>query len=171
MAGLSFRAEVLIVNEFVISAALLLLMSSSFSHALPATNQTAQNTRTAAISGDLKLIISGSEIMSSGRRGGFRVYAAPDGTKAWLSYASFETVPDAKRQTELWQKIAGKTLFNTDRKDFRGELTDTRTIMQGRDAEPRRKLFMIIKRNGMNCYFVRSSSLAVAMQVEDLLQK
>jgi hypothetical protein len=155
--------------QFVISTTLVLL-SSSLSHAQTTTNNASPNILTAAVKGDLKLIIIGSEIMSSGRRGGFRVYAAPDGTKAWVSYASFETVQDANRQTQLWLKLADKTLLAASRKDSSGKLTETRTITQGRGTESGRKLFMIIKRNGMNCYFVRSSSLAVAMQIEDLIQ-
>jgi hypothetical protein len=87
-----------------------------------------------------------------------------------VSYASFETVQDANRQTQLWLKLADKTLLAASRKDSSGKLTETRTITQGRGTESGRKLFMIIKRNGMNCYFVRSSSLAVAMQIEDLIQ-
>lgn len=91
--------------------------------------------------------------MSSGRRGGFRIYKASDGTKAQVSYARFETVQDANRQTQLWLKVAGKTLFETDRQDSRGELTETRTITQGRDEESGRRSFMIIKRNGTTLLF------------------
>lgn len=154
----------------MISVAMVLLMTSSLSNAQASANKAAQNTPIATVTGDLTLITVGNETMSSGRRGGFRIYKASDGTKAQVSYARFETVQDANRQTQLWLKVAGKTLFETDRQDSRGELTETRTITQGRDEESGRRSFMIIKRNGTNCYFVRSHSLAIAMQAEGLIQ-
>lgn len=55
----------------------------------------------ASVKEDLKLITSGEEVMSSGRRGAFRIYAISDGTRATVSYASFNSLQDAQHQFEL----------------------------------------------------------------------
>lgn len=148
-----------------------LLLSGSTLRAQTVESTPSQDSARAPVSEKLELITIGSTAVSAGRRGGFRIYAAPDGTKADVYYARSTMDRDAGRQTQVWLKSAGKILHKTNRIDSSGHIVEARIIAQARDEGPGGKLFIIIRRNGLNCYFIESLSLPVAMQLEALIRE
>src|ERR1041385_6761664 len=85
-----------------------LLLSGSTLRAQTVESTPSQDSAKAPVSEKLELITIGSTAVSAGRRGGFRIYAAPDGTKAEVYYARFTMDRDAGRQTQVWLKWAAK---------------------------------------------------------------
>ena len=118
----------------------------------------------------LELIATGEKILSGGHHGGFRIYAAPDGTKAQVTYAHFESGRDAKRQIRHWLKLAKKVTSKEQKKNQGGSVIGERVEAITQNAKSGEKEFLIIRRNGLNCYLVQSLSLPAAKQVENLIQ-
>jgi hypothetical protein len=120
---------------------------------------------------NVELFASGDEVMSTGRRGAFRVYSAPDGTKAEIHYTTFGSLRDAERQTEQWLKPVKKVIRKENEKDETGQVMGIRIVAMMRGGESGEKLFLIIRRDGLKCFFISSPSLTVAMQVEELIRE
>ena len=125
----------------------------------------------------LKLITIGQRVMSTGRYGAFRIYEAPDGTRATVSYATFESLRDAKRQIREWLKLVKRVTHRDRKKDQRGQAIMERIVGIARDevvtreeGSPKGDVFLIVERKGLNCYFIDSMSLPVATQVEKLIE-
>jgi hypothetical protein len=154
-------------REFVV---LFLVLAFSAAECRAGNRQDSVGSGAGPVKEDLKLIASGEEVMSSGRRGAFRIYVTSDGTRATVSYASFNSLQDAQHQFELWSKIAKKVMQKEGNKDQDGRVTGQRTVATTKDKTASGDWFLIIRRVGLNCYFVRSLSLPVAIEVENLIQ-
>lgn len=133
-------------------------------------SSSAQAPKSSATDNGLELVTVGQEVMSTGRRGAFRIYAASDGTKAEVSYVHFDTSQDAKRQTDQWLRLATKVNSKDERKDESGHLVGNRILARRQKADSGKEEFLIIRRDGTMCYFIRSSALSVAMRVEELIK-
>lgn|SRR5262249_51147253 len=119
---------------------------------------------------DLKLVTIGHGTLSSGHLMAFRIYAATDGTKGQVIYAQFASLQEAQQQIEGWLKLTSKiTSRDHDKGKGTQEISD-RIVAQGREANSNKKKFLIIRRDGLNCYLIDSASLQVATQVEDLIK-
>jgi len=111
----------------------------------------------------LKRIVTGHGELS-GSLMIFRVYEAADGTTGRITYVKFPTLKEAKRQIDNWLKLSAKAI-SRDYDIKRGNIfISDRILAQGDDKE-----FLIIRRNGLICYFVHSPSLQTAMRIEDTI--
>ena len=118
----------------------------------------------------LKLITIGEEFTRAGHRGSFRIYAAPDGTKAEIHYIHFRSAQDAERQTKEWLKLAHRVISKAQNKDESGHVIGTRFVAIGQKVESAERDHLIIRRSNLDCYLIQSISLPVAEQVEELIK-
>ena len=119
---------------------------------------------------NLKLVRIGDAVTSSGRRGGYRIYSSADGGDADITYFRFDSAPDAERQTAQWRKHVRKITSKEQKRDPDGRVIAERIAGMSRGARRGEGEFWIIRRNGLNCYLIRSASSAVAVQVEQLIK-
>jgi hypothetical protein len=136
---------------------------------------TAQNKRAATVTDnyagqDLKMVVIGEKIMSTGRHGAFRIYEAPNGTRATVSYATFDSTSDAQRQTRQWLRYVRKILRREKRRDRHNHVIGERAVALDQTEEATQEVYLIIRRDGLNCYLIDSPSLSVALQVEKLIE-
>jgi hypothetical protein len=163
------RDERWLLSKFRKSVALLLFAVLFLWQSKAAQNTTATKPDFPSPGQDIKMLTIGERIMSSGRHGAFRIYEASDGTRATVSYASFESPQAAKAQMRLWLRSAKKTIRWEEKKDQRGQVVGERALAVAKDAKSNKKLFLIIRRDTLNCYIIDSLSLPVAEQVEKLI--
>jgi hypothetical protein len=101
-----------------------------------------------------------------GRHAAFRTYETPDHTEALVWYGKFRSVEESKLATELLVKehrIAGTEHV----KDLDGNVIGYRIVAAPKD---KKKAFMVIRKQGPNYWIIQSISLAVAMQVDELIE-
>ena len=101
-----------------------------------------------------------------GHRAGFRTYEAQNHTEALVWYTTFRTEQEAKRaikQSLKEHKVTGKERI----KDLNGRVIGDRITGAPREQK---KAFMVIRRQGLNCWIIQSISLEVAMQVDGLIE-
>ncbi len=101
-----------------------------------------------------------------GRGAAFRTYAARDGTEALVWYGEFRSEEEAKSTTKQWleeHKITGEERI----KDPDGQVVGNRIIAAPKHSG---KGFIVIRRHGLNYWFIQSVSLTVAMQVDGLIE-
>jgi hypothetical protein len=101
-----------------------------------------------------------------GRQAGFRTYETQDHTEALVWYTTFRTEQEAKKamkESLREHKVTGKELV----KDLNGRVIGDRIIAAPREQ---RKAFIVIQRQGLNCWIIQSISLPVAMEVGGLIE-
>jgi hypothetical protein len=101
-----------------------------------------------------------------GRHAAFRTYETPDHTEALVWYGEFRSEEESKLATELSLKehrITGTEYV----KDLDGRVIGDRIIAAPEEAK---KAFMVIRTQGPNYWIIQSVSLAVAMQVDALIE-
>jgi hypothetical protein len=101
-----------------------------------------------------------------GRHAAFRTYETPDQTEALVWYGEFRSEEESKLATELWLKelrITGTEHV----KDLNGRVMGDRIVAAPKDEK---KAFMVIRKNGLKYWIIQSISLAVAMQVDALIE-
>jgi hypothetical protein len=101
-----------------------------------------------------------------GRHAAFRTYETPDHTEALVWYGKFRSVEESKLATELLVKehrIAGTEHV----RDLDGNVIGDRIVAAPKD---KKKAFMVIRKQGPNYWIIQSISLAVAMQVDELIE-
>ena len=115
---------------------------------------------------DLDLVSVGDGWLPNGNKTATRVYAAPNGDKGQVLYTRFDSLQAAQRQIEEWVKATPKVTDRQKNQTIRGQLISDRTV--GSWESP--KEFVIIRRDGLNCYLIESSSLKIALQIEILIE-
>jgi len=101
-----------------------------------------------------------------GDEAAFRTYETPDHTEAMIWYGKFRSEQEAKLATKLSLKeyrVTGKEHV----KDLKGHVVGDRIVAAPRQEK---KAFMIIRKHGLNYWITQSLSLAVAMQVDGLIE-
>jgi hypothetical protein len=101
-----------------------------------------------------------------GRGAAFRTYQTPDHTEALVWYGQFPSEQAAKHEMKQClenHKITHKEVI----KDLNGRVIGTRIV-----ATPKRKqkAFMVIQKQGLSYWIIRSISLEVATQVAGLIE-
>lgn len=76
----------------------------------------------------------------------------------------------AKRQIKDWLKDARKLTSSERKKDRQGRVIDERIAASRREEKSGTTEFLIIRRDCLTCYFIRSVSLSVALQVEEMIE-
>ncbi len=119
---------------------------------------------------DLEITSLGEIRMVAGRRGIFRTYKSSDGTTGSIVFGQFRSLRDATRQTEEWLKLAKTITSQEKKKDQRGQLIGLRVVGIEQNVESKKEGFLIVVRNGLNCYLIQSVSLPIATQIENITQ-
>lgn len=101
-----------------------------------------------------------------GRHAAFRTYETPDHTEALVWYGEFRSEEESKLATEL--SLKEHRITSTEHvKDLNGRVIGDRIVAAPHEEN---KAFMIIRKNGPNYWIIQSVSLAVAMQVDALIE-
>ena len=101
-----------------------------------------------------------------GRHAAFRSYETPDHTEALVWYGEFRSEEESKLATEL--SLKEHRITSTEQvKDLNGRVIGDRIVAAPKEEK---KAFMVIRRNGPNYWIIQSISLAVAMQVDALIE-
>jgi hypothetical protein len=126
--------------------------------------------------GDLKMTIIGNGKLRNGHDMAVRIYEAPDGSKGEVTYTTLPSVEDAQKQIDEWVTLADK-VTSREHDQKRGATLIGDRILGSRELipkdptkTPKATEFLIIRRDGANCYFIESLSPTTAMKVEDLIQ-
>jgi hypothetical protein len=101
-----------------------------------------------------------------GRHAAFRSYETPDHTEALVWYGEFRSEEESKLATEL--SLKEHRITGTEHvKDLNGRVIGDRIVAAPKEEK---KAFMVIRKNGLNYWIIQSISLAVAMQVDALIE-
>lgn len=101
-----------------------------------------------------------------GRHAAFRTYEAPDHTEALVWYGEFRSEEESKLATEL--SLKEHRITGTEHlKDVNGHVIGDRIVAAPKDEK---KAFMVVRKQGLNYWIIQSISLAVAMQVDELIE-
>ena len=122
---------------------------------------------------DLQLVTVGHGETRHGHATLIRTYAAGNGTEGLIIYTEFDSVQAAQQQIEEWVKAAGTDGTVTSREKEQsvgGQLISDRTLFVGVLRQSNEKVFVIIRRDGLMCYWIESVSMQVATQVEGLIE-
>jgi len=118
---------------------------------------------------DLKILQIGDGKNKSGIKILFKVYEAPDGNKGRSTYIKFDSLEGAQQQVEDWAKLPS-SITSREHKTYRyGYLVSDRMTAIGELPDSHKKEFMIIRRDGLECYLIESESSQVATKIEDLI--
>lgn len=101
-----------------------------------------------------------------GRHATFRTYETSDHIEALVWYGEFRSEQESKHAT----KLLLKEHMITDKepvKDLSGQVIGNRIVAAPKDGK---KAFMVIRTHGLNYRITQSISLAVAMQVDGLIE-
>jgi hypothetical protein len=101
-----------------------------------------------------------------GRHAAFRTYETPDHTEALVWYGEFWSEEESKLATEL--SLKEHRITGTEHvKDLNGHVIGDRIVAAPKDEK---KAFMVIRKQGPNYWIIQSISLAVAMQVDEVIE-
>ncbi len=127
-----------------------------------------QTTRSVADEQSLRLDIIGHGLWKHGTFG-FRIYSTPGGTKADVKYLTFHSLREANQYIGTCLKPGAKVIYRQKNKDGDGHLIGERIVAVRQESG--KKEFALIRRIRLNCWFIGSSSLGAAIQVEELIQE
>jgi len=101
-----------------------------------------------------------------GRHAAFRTYETPDHTEALVWYGEFRSEEESKLATKL--SLKEHRITGTEHvKDLNGHVIGDRIVAAPKEEK---KAFMVIRTHGLNYWIIQSISLAVAMQVDGLVE-
>jgi hypothetical protein len=101
-----------------------------------------------------------------GRHAAFRTYETPDHAEALVWYGEFRSEEESKLATKL--SLDEHEITSTEAvKDLNGHVIGDRIVAAPKEEN---KAFMVIRKNGLNYWITQSISLAVAMQVDELIE-
>ena len=106
------------------------------------------------------------EVYLFGRQAAFRTYETPDHIEALVQYGEFRSEQEARLATKQLLKehrITGKENIN----DLNGHVISDRIVAAPKQEK---KAFMVIRKHGLNYWIIQSISLAVAMQLDGLIE-
>jgi hypothetical protein len=101
-----------------------------------------------------------------GQRAAFRTYVTQDHTEALVWYATFRTEQEAKNAIKQSLK-QHKVTCREHVKDLNRRVIGDRI---GAAPKQQMKAFMVIQKQGLNCWIIQSVSPTVAMQVAGLIE-
>ena len=106
------------------------------------------------------------EIYMFGDHGAFRTYETPDHIEARSRYGEFRSEQEAKVAVKLLLK-GYKIIRKEHVKDLKGHTVGDRIVATRKQEK---KAFMVIRKHGLYYWISESPSLAVAMQVDGLIE-
>ncbi|MGD0858497.1 MAG: hypothetical protein ABR912_04175 [Terracidiphilus sp.] len=118
----------------------------------------------------LTVITLGNLITAHGHNLPFRVYSASDGTTGKLIMAEFDSLEAAQQQIDEWIKGANEIACREQHQNGGDQKISDRILAQAiSKTDSKTKIFLIIRRDGLDCYLIESSSMQVALQIEGLI--
>lgn len=121
---------------------------------------------------NLKLLSIGNGRTAHGYDMAFRTYSDSEGTPGTVTYASFDSRQAAQQQIDDWIKVADVITSREQRQNESGSgFSDRIEARTHLNTNVNAKVYVIIRRDGMNCYLIQSSSMRVAGQIEALIGK
>jgi hypothetical protein len=118
----------------------------------------------------LTVVTLGDWITAHGHHQPFRVFSVSDGTTGRLSMAKFDSLEAAQQQVDEWIKAANEITCREQHQNSEDQRISDRILAQAiSKTDSKTKIFSIIRRDSLNCYFIESSSIQVARQIENLI--
>ena len=112
----------------------------------------------------------GNLISAHGHNLAFRDFSAPDGATGRLVMTTFDSLEAAQQQIDEWIKGASEITCREQHQNIGDQRISDRILARAiSKSDSKIKLFLIIRRDGLDCYFITSSSIRVAMQIESLI--
>jgi hypothetical protein len=112
----------------------------------------------------------GHLVSADGHNLPFRVFSAPDGTTGRIVMARYDSLEDAQKRIDEWTKGAEVTCREQPHQKGDGQQTSDRILAQAiSKSDSKTKIFLIIRRDGLDCYLIESSSAQVAMEIESYI--
>ncbi len=99
----------------------------------------------------------------------FKVFSTPDGTKARVDYLTFHSRNEAKQYLQTCLRPGTKVIYRKEKKEPNGQIVGERIVAVGQGSG--KKEFALIRGVRLNYFFIGSSSLAAAIQVEELIEE
>ena len=96
---------------------------------------------------------------------GFRIYSTPDGTKADVKYLTFFSRREAREYLRTCLRPGAKIIYRQQKKASDRQVIGERIVAVVQQSG--KKEFALIRGVRLNYFFIGSSSLAVAIQVEE----
>ena len=157
------RLEALVSRHLRASLSLLCFSAAQFTLAQSTGHEGAAQEK-------LTLVTIGEGKTERGHLTGFRIYAAPDGTTGKVTYTTGDSPQDAQQQIEDWIKLAPVVASREQHPPGSGQQISDRIVAQAiSKTDSKTKIFIIIRRDNLNCYFIESPSMEVARQIESLI--
>jgi hypothetical protein len=101
-----------------------------------------------------------------GRHAAFRTYETPTHTEALVWYGEFRSEEESKLATKL--SLKEHRIIGTEHiKDLNGHVIGDRIVAAPKDEN---KAFMVIRTHALSYWIIQSTSLAVAMQLDGLIE-
>jgi hypothetical protein len=100
---------------------------------------------------------------------GIRVYSTPDGTKATVQYLTFSSRSEANQYLRTCLRPGVRVIYRQEKKDSNEQSVGERIVAV--DRKSGKKEFALIRGVLLNYYFIGSSSLAAAIQVEEVIEE
>lgn len=117
----------------------------------------------------LKLDTIGEVRLPGGQHGAFRIYESVNGTTGRIVYARLPSLQDAQHLIQEWLKLPTK-IESREHDTKRGQLViGDRIVARRKVAKSSKGEAMLIRRDGLNCYLIESSSMLVVLQIEDTI--
>jgi phage terminase large subunit-like protein len=132
---------------------------------------TAQDMAQVSSTQDLKLVTIGNGKTRTGHDTAFRNYEAPDGNKGQVVYTQFDSLRDAQKQIEEWIKATSKVTSREQSQSKSTQRISDRILGVGELPDSHKKKFVIIRRDGLQCYMIESVSFQLAKKIENLIER
>jgi hypothetical protein len=118
----------------------------------------------------LTVVTLGQLVAASGHYLPFRDYSASDGSTGRLVMARFASLEAAQQQIDEWIKWTNEITCREQHQNGGDQRNGDRILAQAISKdESKTKIFVIIRRDGLDCYLIESSSMQVALQIESLI--
>ena len=95
----------------------------------------------------------------------FRIFSTTDGTKARVDYLTFHSRSEAKQYLQTCLRPRTRMIYRQEKKDPNGQIVGERIVAVWQESG--KKKFALIRGVRLNYFFIKSSSLADAIQVEE----
>jgi hypothetical protein len=114
----------------------------------------------------LELIAHGEITLVAGRRGIFRTFKTSDGTEGSFVAGRFRSAEDAEQQVNNWRTVMTIGKSEEPKGGQSGHDAQLRLVGQAEETSGKKKHWVILVRQGMDCYLIQASSLPIALQIE-----
>ena len=116
---------------------------------------------------ELKLVWMGDGRAKDGTMLGMRSYQTPSGLKVAITHGKFGSPDAAQNEFRIWLALAAKIVEQGHRKDESGAVVGERAVALFKDTDASTQLTAVLWTNGVDYYWVSSSSPRLVFRIED----